>query len=56
MLDQRRQGGMHLWLGDDLIVVQDQQEVIGSLYQQVDKLSQNILERWGLWGLQLHQQ
>ena len=43
VLDQIRQGGVHLLLGDQLIVVQDQQKVICSLRQQVDKLCQDML-------------
>jgi hypothetical protein len=38
MLDQIGQGRVHLLLGDHLIVVQDQQKGLCSLYQDVDQL------------------
>ena len=56
MLYQIRRGSVHLLLSDHLIVIQDQHKVICALHQQIDKRRQDILERWGLWRLQVLQQ
>jgi hypothetical protein len=40
------EGGVHLLLGDDLIVVQDQHKVLRALREQIDEPYQELLEGW----------
>src|SRR5215471_10824489 len=51
-LDDVPEGGVDLLVGDDVIVIQDQHKVLGTVLHTVDEYCQHGDQWWGNWRLQ----
>src|SRR5260370_26562586 len=58
MLHEIREGAVNLRLGDQVIVVQDQEKLFGAAYQGIDERLQDVAQwrRWRLLRLQIGQE